>query len=110
LLFVVLLQGAPSLHDTMEHHDNESYFTDDDLGDFEVDSVRDAKKEDEQKKDEVRQIHQLALSETIRMRFWRFVVLILLVITGIVVSSVTYLLLLREEDNSFLTEVSSVAI
>jgi hypothetical protein len=88
------------------HFESGSLFTDDDIGDLEFDSVRDAKNQDDVKENEIRQVQELARTETERIRFWRKIVLSLLIVTGIVISCVAYLILIRKEDGDFRMEVS----
>jgi hypothetical protein len=55
----------------------------------------------EEDRDEVKEIQKMSQTETRLIRTWRVILLVLLVVTAAAVSSITYVLLKREEDAAY---------
>ena len=59
-------------------------------------------------RDEVKEIQILQQKETSRIRAWRWLLALALIVTGVVVTMTTYSSLVREENNKFTEAVSSL--
>ena len=55
----------------------------------------------EEGRDEVKEIHKMSRRETQLIRTWRVILLVMLVITAAAVSSITYVLLRKEEHAAY---------
>jgi hypothetical protein len=56
-------------------------------------------------RDETKEVHRLAASETAHIRFWRLVVVALLLVSGAVLSTFTYIFLRGEEKDDYVDAV-----
>ena len=74
-------------------------------GDITVEDTIPYSRSDEER-DEVREMEKLAAKDTSRIRFWRFLVIGSLLVTGAAVTASTYILLLNDQHNNFVTAVS----
>jgi hypothetical protein len=68
-----------------------------------TESDRQAKSDE---RDETKEVQRLAASETAHIRFWRLVVVSLLLISGAVLSTFTYVFLNGEEKDDYVDAVS----
>jgi hypothetical protein len=59
-----------------------------------------------EQRDEIKEVRNLARKETKDVRFWLFMVLLLLGVTAGMVSAGTYILLTKQENDNFETSVS----
>jgi hypothetical protein len=66
--------------------------------------------ESEQGRDEVKEIQKMSRTETRLIRTWRVILLVMLVITAAAVSSITYVLLRREENAAYKATVRSTPL
>jgi hypothetical protein len=60
-------------------------------------------------RDETKEVQRLASSETAHIRFWRLVVVALLLVSGAVLSTFTYVFLNGEEKDDYVDAVRSIA-
>ena len=65
--------------------------------------------ESEQSRDEVKEIQKMSRMETRLIRTWRVILLVMLVITAAAVSSITYVLLRREENAAYKATVRTLS-
>jgi hypothetical protein len=63
---------------------------------------------DEVDRDEVKEVRKLSSKDTTRIRWWRFVVTLVLLLTAFAVTFTTYILLQQQEHKNFVTAVSNV--
>jgi len=63
--------------------------------------------DDASERDEVKEVQKLAKTETARVRVWRMVVLATVLITGAVVSTLTFKFLISEQDDDYKDAVST---
>lgn len=90
--------------------DNLSYngsFNDDDLETTGENSRQD---DSDESRDEVKEVENATRSETVRLRLWRVVVTVVLLLTALAVTLTTYSLLKREQKERFETAVSQVSV
>jgi hypothetical protein len=59
-------------------------------------------------RDEVKEVRKLSSKDTTRIRCWRFVVTLVLLLTAFAVTFTTYILLQQQEHENFVTAVSNV--
>lgn len=84
--------------------DSSASLPEDDDSSLESESSRDMDgKADEE---EHQQVRVIALEENRRVRFWRIVMLIMILVTGALVSTFAYVFLSREEDGNYRSGVS----
>jgi uncharacterized membrane protein YcjF (UPF0283 family) len=58
-------------------------------------------------RDEVKEVRKLSSKDTTRIRWWRFVVTLVLLLTAFAVTFTTYTLLQQQEHKNFKTAVSN---
>jgi hypothetical protein len=61
---------------------------------------------DEVDRDEVKEVRKLSSKDTTRIRFWRFVVTVVLLLTAFAITFATYTFLEQQEYENFVTAVS----
>jgi hypothetical protein len=64
--------------------------------------------EEEVDRDEVKEVRKLSSKDTTRIRCWRLVVTLVLLLTAFAVTFTTYTFLQRQEHKNFVTAVSNV--
>jgi hypothetical protein len=80
------------------------YSSDDGIGSSEGDSVGQLS----DARDEIKEVHRRAQKETTRVRMGKLLVLLSILVTAAIVSTGTYILLKKEEDNAYEDSVSAV--
>jgi hypothetical protein len=60
-----------------------------------------------EERDEIKEVQKLAKKETSYIRFWRLVVILSLLVTGAVVSTLTFVFLKAEEQDDYVDAVST---
>ena len=76
---------------------SESYFSENSLEDDDVN--------EEDERDEVKEIRKIASKDTKRMRLWRYVITVVLLLTAFAITFATYSLLKQQENENFETAV-----
>ena len=61
-------------------------------------------------RDEIKEIRKLSAKDTAWIRRWRYTVLILLLITAITITFITYRMLVNQESENFVTAVRTMHI
>ena len=76
---------------------SESYFSENSLEDDDVN--------EEDERDEVKEIRKIASKDTKRIRLWRYVITVVLLLTAFAITFATYSLLKQQENENFETAV-----
>lgn len=96
---------------TSKQTDRDSYSvsnnSDEDDAAYSDDGLDTVPTEVDQRETEIKQVQRLSKWETYGIRFWRTVVLVLLIIAGVLVSTGTYIFLRDAEQNDYRNRVST---